>query len=489
MPNVSYIREEVSGSMHRWEMISDCLSGQDAIKKAGDRYLPRPNPTDTSPENRARYEQYLMRAVFYNVTGRTHDGLVGQVFEKDPAIDVPASMDMIIADVDGCGVTIKQQSKRALGNVLSYGRCGILVDYPDTAGPTTMQAILDGHVRPTIALYDPRKIINWDTGKIGAKTVLTLVVLEESYTDDSDGFQSTRMKQWRVLRLENDTGVYKVEIWREADGMSSVHQEYYPKDASGVSLREIPFAFIGSVDNDPDIDRPPLYDLAEMNIAHYRNSADHEESSFRVGQPTPYVTGITEEWVNDVMGNHIQLGSWGVIPLPVGGSAGLLQPAANTMPFEAMQHKERQMVALGAKLVEQKTVQRTATEASQEHASESSVLGSCAENVSAAYRQALEWCGLFMGESSEVSFDLNTDFSIGRLSADDIMKVVSVWQSGLIAFEEARFLAVSSGYAYLDDEAAKDAMEAEMERGMGSAAALMSSGKGGSGNDDDDGSD
>jgi hypothetical protein len=59
---------------------------------------------------------------------------------------------------------------------------------------------------------------------------------------------------------------------------------------------------------------------------------------------------------------------------PEGGERRLAPSDENTMPKEAMEAKERQMVALGAKLVEQKQVQRTAMEAGMEEASTSSLL-------------------------------------------------------------------------------------------------------------------
>ena len=89
---------------------------------------------------------------------------------------------------------------------------------------------------------------------------------------------------------------------------------------------------------------------------------------------------------------------------------GLIQASANSMPKEAMDTKERQMVALGAKLVEQKQVQRTATEAGLENASETSVLASAANNTAEAFRTALGWCMEFVGTDGEIEFDLNTDF-------------------------------------------------------------------------------
>ncbi len=66
----------------QWEMVEDCVLGEFAVKSRRGRYLPIPNRVDKSIENKERYNAYLHRAVFYNVTGRTLTGLTGQVFRK-----------------------------------------------------------------------------------------------------------------------------------------------------------------------------------------------------------------------------------------------------------------------------------------------------------------------------------------------------------------------------------------------------------------------
>lgn len=245
-----------------------------------------------------------------------------------------------------------------------------------------------------------------------------------------------------------------------------LHKTSTPTDFRGQTLKRIPFFFVGSVNNDPSPDYSPMYDLCDLNIAHYRNSADYEESCFMVGQPTPVVMGITQQWSEQVLKGTMQLGSRGVIPLPVGGDAKLLQAEPNTMPFEAMQHKERQMVAMGAKLVEQRNVQRTYGEAQLEEASESSILAASAKNVSAAYKQALVICSSFVGSDSEVKYELNTDFPASRMGPDELKQLVEMWQQQAITTSEMRDGLRKAGKATLDDEEYAAAIETEPRPGL-----------------------
>jgi hypothetical protein len=468
MPNVAFTREEVSDLKPRWDLIRDCIAGQSQIKKRGDVYLPRPNPSDTSEENTERYKQYKERAVYYNVTARTLKGLIGQVFAKDPTVELPATLEIMEEDADGGGVSLNQQARKALSHTLAHGRCGILVDYPKTEAATSRAELLAGEIRPTVTLFDPWDIINWRTSTIGAKKKLSLVVLSESDVVDDDGFEQKLDKYYRVLRLVG--GVYWTEIWYFDDGLNDfvMEEQVMPLDASGKPWTEIPFTFIGAENNDASPDLPPLYDLAALNIAHYRNSADYEEACYICGQPTPYFTGLTEHWVKTILKGTIQLGARAAVPLPEGGSAGLLQATPNSMPKEAMDAKERQMVALGAKLVEQSTVQRTATEAGLEEASETSLLATCAKNVSSAYTAALKWASQFIGEVVEtISYELNTEFDISRLASADLQAVIAAWQAGAIVEEEMRDVLRRGGIAYLDDEDYADKKEtADLDLGL-----------------------
>lgn len=137
------------------------------------------------------------------------------------------------------------------------------------------------------------------------------------------------------------------------------------------------------------------------------------------------------------------------------------------MAYESMEHKERQMVAIGAKLVESKEVQRTATEASMESASQNSILASCAGNVSDAFKRALTFCAAFVGvDDSQITFELSKDYDISRMSATERAQVMSEWMAGGITFGEMRNALKRAGDAYEDDEQAKQAIEAETVNGV-----------------------
>lgn len=499
---VKYTRDELNILLPQYYLIRDCLAGEPAIKgyiglqaplanvgaggayngggtdlnileSRARRYLPKPNASDQSPENTERYKSYVQRAVWYSVTAHTLEGMIGQVYLIDPVIKLPKMLeDVILKDADGQGLTLVQLSKRAVRNAMPYGRAGLLSDYPPTLNPTTKAELEKGDIRPIITVYSPWNIINWRTKKRGVKTVLSLVVLRESLNDVADdGYASVLQEKYRVLKLDDSSGkdVYTVEtfLFNADDNNQQENQEFIPKDSKGNTFDTIPFTFIGSENNDEAVDRPPLYDIASLNIAHYRNSADYEESAYMCGQPTPVAIGISEQWFKDVLKGAITLGSRGGIPLPAGASIELLQAEPNNLPGEAMKQKEEQMVSLGAKLIIPSRVSKTATEKLSDTSSEQSILSNVASNVSTAFEFALTCCAKFIGaETADIKFQLNTSFELNKMTLDDVSKLIAVWQKGGIAFIEMRDGVRKAGLAHLSDDDAMAAIEKEVAMGL-----------------------
>lgn len=456
-PNVAFKRPELVAKLPEYEVIRDAIGGATMVKDKKQKYLPKPNPHDASRENAARYKAYLTRAVFYGVTGRTLRGLSGQIFMRDPVIEVPDSMKPIIEDTNGEGVSLVQLSKKTANWVIPYGRAGLFVDYPETGGTVTKADLEEKGIRPTISGYDPAQIINWRTRKRGAVSVLSLVVLEEDYVESDDGFEMKMGLQWRVLKL-SETDEYSVEIWRKSAAQKYYRfKTYIPTDASGKPFTDIPFCFIGAENNDSDVDPAPLFDLADLNMAHYRNSADHEENLYFSAQATPVLTGLSEEWADKYFKEGVGLGARTAIPLPVNGDAKLIQAEERGAILTEMEHKEKQMVALGAKLVENKEVQRTATEASQEEASESSTLSSIANNLSLAFLWALGWAAMFLGvPETGIKVEFNSDFDISKMTPAERQQTISEWQAEAITWSEMRSVLRKSGVATLTDDEAEE---------------------------------
>jgi len=250
-----------------------------------------------------------------------------------------------------------------------------------------------------------------------------------------------------VLRLRD--GMYMQEVWSKDEGAEDYTMDTtsIPLNGKGQPWHEIPFAFLGAVRNTPELESyasslgtsndlmvSPLYDIAALNIAHYRNSADYEDSVFLAGQPQAWMGVLDPEWRDTLMKNGVMLGSRYVLPLPAGGTFGIAQAAPNNLVRQAMLDKEEQMRALGAKLIQPNTGRsKTATQAGTDAANDASVLSLVCDNISLGYTDAISWVAEFMGaDGQECSLSIDTDFAVNPLDAPSIMAAVQAWQAGAV---------------------------------------------------------
>jgi len=395
----SEVQSSLSERLAEYKRIRDCIAGSDAIKAQTTTYLPQPDPDNTTEANTTRYLDYLARAIFYNITGKTVAGLVGLAFSKDiPTLEIPKTLEFLKENINGSGIHLDQQIKDSLGEVVSLGRCGLLVDYSKNKAET-QQDVLTGRVRPSILLYEAEEIVWVETKQYNSEIRLSLVILKDYYrVAKEDGYKTEIKTQYKVLLL-NESGYYQQEIWREDLKQKAwvLHDIITPTDNKGNLFDHITFTFIGSKNNDSTLDDAPMSAIADLNIGHYRNSADAEESSFIHGQPTLVVTGLTKDWVSTILKGKVRIGSRGGLPLPEGASAAILHVESNGLPVEGMRDKEKQMTAIGARLVTDTTGSKTATEVNRDSNVENSELSSMVNNVELAYKFCFKQIELFTG--------------------------------------------------------------------------------------------
>jgi hypothetical protein len=454
--------KDYQDNLQRWRIVRDCCEGEIAIKNAvatnqdnstgisgmrGSAYLPVPNASDISPENQQRYKDYLKRANYANYTGHTKEALLGMVFKKKPEIKLATTVKAMEFDADGMGNSLSSILKRSVDEVLQVARQGLLLEYPVINVENATAEITDG-LTPFIKSYPAETVINWRTSVINGRQRLVLIVLKEKAEISTDEFSSEIEDQYRVLMLDSE-GKYIQRVY-DKSGAALIQNEFgetdiVPKQANGKPWEFIPFVFLGAINNDPVPDISPLYDLAVVNVAHYRNSADFEESCFLVGQPTVALGGLTQHWVDEVLKGSVMLGSRAAIPLPIGGSASLLQASPNQMPMEAMTHKEKQMIQIGAKIITDAGAAETAEAARIKFAGQNSKLGTIVDNVEEAYNLLLNWSLLFTGGTGSCLVELNKEFYDKTMDPQLLMAQIQLLDRGVIAIKDIRDRLRSNG--------------------------------------------
>ena len=418
--------KEYQSVKERWQRMSDVCDGEDVVKQAKTRYLPKPNVSNDSKENDEWYQNYLKRAVFAEVTKDTLDRYAGQAFKDDPILMVGAFFEYLAKNANGGNVSLFQLAQKGFIALMQYGRCGYFVDYPYIDHQPSLLQMEIQKIRPQVHFYPPQNIINWRI----IDNRLTMVILQEfaQVVDDTDHFSEKQVKQWRYLGLD-DIGFF-VEVWQEiSGGLAQIGERIYPRHAGGY-WQQIPFVVVGSDTNDFSTQSIPLESLAKVNLAHYRNSADYEDSVFRCGQVQPFMSGVNQQLLDYYADKGVMLGSANCL-LMEQGTFGFAQAGANVLAGEAMDKKYALMMELGAKLATQSHT-KTATQASQDNANQNSIASMCVANLNEAINDVLAFCHQYVGSNEPYNFKVKQEF--GEVVADValLQTLMSYQQAGLV---------------------------------------------------------
>ena len=139
-----------------WARARDVLSGEDAVKAGGEKYLPRLD-SQTDEE----FAAYVQRASFFNATARTSEAYQGLIFRRPPFVKLPEgssglgrAMQEFANDADMLGTSLTAYAKMVVGDVIGLGRAGTLVywegDYEQGAYASA---------------YRAEDILNWRVGR------------------------------------------------------------------------------------------------------------------------------------------------------------------------------------------------------------------------------------------------------------------------------------------------------------------------------------
>lgn len=422
---VTTTHPEYDRSIESRSTCRDAIAGQERIKAGTIRYL----PASFAEDHPTLYKDFIKRAYWLDVSGRTKAALLGMVFRKPPEQEMGPRLSALIENIDGAGQSLEQVSKDTVGNLLEVGRHGLLVDYPSAAEGMDAETEASLGLRPIISVYPAESIINWRFQSFGAARLLTLVTLREEIEEGLDEYSHDTKYQYRVLRLAD--GVYTQTLYD--DQGQEIREQYAPRMAGGATFNHIPFHIMGAENNLPDVDQPPMLGLVSVNISHYQSTANVEETGWNIGQPMLSLDvgdsdyeefyalngGTSDNPPKFKFGSRFSFVS-------KKGKAEIVQALDSDYNIKLCERKEAQMVMLGARLV-QRGVQAETAEASRINASaEASVLDLLTTNASEGIEAALEDMARFLGENPEqVRFKLSNNFWESNLSSQDLMAVIA----------------------------------------------------------------
>jgi len=410
----------------KWQLMRDALAGEVAKEK----YVPK-----LSDQEADEYSAYVGRAEFYNATARTQVALTGLLFAKPPKVELPEALKTIGENISLDDDTLEALAKNIADECLSVGRCGVLVDLPNVEKADYSKLEAERlNLRAYATLYKAENIINWKTAKINGSNVTSLVVLAETYAEPTqDEFVDNIKTRYRVLDLHE--GYYRQRVFSETKaGNFEVVSEIYPS-ANGQKLEYLPFTFFNVNDLKTAVEKPPLLDLAKVNISHFRSEVDLEHGTHFTALPTPYVTGYQGE-----SSEKLKIGSTAVWVInDPSAKVGFLEfSGAGLSTLEnRIAVKEKRMSILGARLLldEKKTAEATET-LQMRKSGENAVLTNVASTISEGIVSFLKDIAFFENIAGEnLIYEINTDYNLTMIEPQLLAQIIAGIQSGDIPNE------------------------------------------------------
>jgi len=439
-------RKDFDNILPKWQRLRDCFNGRDAVLAAGDKYVPNLPGADV-----AGNKAYRERGNYYNAVGRTVQGMNGVIYQSAPEVELPSISEPLLDDITLTNITFESFSTEVGKEVFLTGRYGVLVDMPVQSVEGTLKPEVD--MRPYCVGYRAEDIINWRTERRGGDEVLTMVVLKEDVEMPKEGdiYACVRVCQYRAVLLRDNICVQI--LYREKAGEAGVYEQYGAEvilKRRGDSLNFVPFIFMGAIKPTPELEHPPLIDMADVNLGHWRNSVDHEYGLHLVALPTPWVSGVKGQSTGPM-----KIGPSVVWELEAQGSAGMLEfsGAGLAAIVTAMGEKKKQMATLGARLLEDAPIAaETAAAVKLRHGGETASLRTVAQSLEQGFTQMLQICVWWQSTEAKpsdavVKVELNKEYLNIRATPQEIQVALTALQAGEMAFETWYNILQTGGWA------------------------------------------
>jgi len=431
-PNTAWYAQEP-----HWVLIEDLISGTYGMRKKHRRYLPQePRELDDSYDNR------LARSVCPPYYQRLERMLAGMLTRKPVRLnDVTDTIREQLFDVDLQGNDLNTWTYETARKMIRYGHVGILVDAPSDGG------------RPYWVSYTPREILGFRTEIKDGSTQLTQLRLLESVivpSDDSE-YGEEQVEQIRVLK----PGEYQIHR-RDKKG------DFRIIDEGTTSLQEIPFAVAFSNRYNMMESRPPLEDIAELNLKAYQVQSDLDNQLHISAVPMLAFFGFPSS------AEEVSAGPGEALAFPAEGRAEYIEPDGKSYDaqFKRLEQIASQINELGLSAVlGQKLSAETAEAKRIDRSQGDSTMMVIAQNMQDAIDNCLQFHAQFLGESQAGSSYINRDFLGSRLEPQEIQALLQLYTAGTIT-QETLLTQLAEGEILGDDFDIEEELEATQNGGL-----------------------
>ena len=417
-----------------WILIEDLMQGTYGMRKKHRRYLPQePRELDESYDNR------LARSVCPPYYQRLKRMLAGMLTRKPVRLtDTADIIQEQLFNVDLLNNDLNVWTYETTRKMIRYGHVGVLVDAP--------KAEYEG--RPYWCTYTPREILGW---RYEGSELVQLRLMEKVVLPDGEYGEKTA-EQVRVLT----PGEYKIYQKQKNTNFELI-------DEGTTSLDKIPFSVAYANRLNIMESRPPLEDIAELNLKTYQIQSDLDNILHVSCVPMLAFFGFPSA------AEEVSAGPGEAIAFPADGRAEYIEPKGTSFDnqFKRLEQIAGQINELGLSAVlGQKLSAETAEAKRLDRSQGDSTMMVIAQNMQDMIDNCLQFHAQYLGNTTAAgSSYVNRDFLGARLDPQEVGSLLQLYTAVTIT-QETLLNQLSEGEV-LGDEFDVDAeLEATANAGL-----------------------
>ena len=465
----------VMAQMPYWQPINICVAGTEGLKRYAEQLIPREDR-----ENDEGYQRRIFHSVMPPFLQRLASQAAGTILRRGIHLE-GGDEDYWREwqrDVTGDGTPLNEFCRKTLVDALLYGHSSVLVDFSADAPPSTLAEELRRDQKPYLVSVPCQEIRGWRTVGNRQAGELTMVRYSERISIPDGEFGEEIVSQIRILR----PGSYQVYRWSDQlpdkeKGGDAVKSGWYLQSGGTTTLDEIPLATVYSNRIATLVSKPPMVEVAELNLSYAQRFCDYHHSVHVGAQPILCLKGFDPD--NDT---KLGLSVNTAVLLPVDGDCMYVEPTSDVYDsqLKCLQTLESQIASLGVSILAQQNVTNASAEAKRiDRIDSDSIMAIVSEDLARTVEHVLRLAGKYAGrEPPKVT--IQQDFTNRLLDGNQITALLQLQMQNQIS--QATLLQILSEgellpqHVNIDDEISRtqDQIDTQFDLQMEQAEAMQS---------------
>ncbi|MEN9060014.1 DUF4055 domain-containing protein [Ponticoccus litoralis] len=425
----------------KWKKVAAILGGTDAMREAGEVYLPK-----FASEPREAYEVRRKNARFTNLFSDVVENLAQRPFSDVVTLEDGADAQLVTfcEDVDGRGNNLHVFAGGLFHDAIASGVDWLLIDHPN-APADRVRTVADERargIRPVWCRYAATDMLAVHSERLGGVEHIVHARMAETATT-REGFKEVTKPRVRVLNrdvIRDDTGAVTAigsatwAIW-EKRKTDSGKEEWRETAGGPLTIGVIPLVpvLMGRRLSGWRI-KPPMQDVADLQVEYFQQENGIKNAKNLTAFPMLSGDGVTPDVGDDGAPVPLVVGPATVLYAPDGGSWKYVEPQATALTFlkDDLAALAQEIRELGRQPLTAQSGNLTVITTAFAAQKGNSAVQAWALALKDALEQALVFTGLWMGIEGGATVKINTEFDHGIGAEDTFTHVLAMHEAGII---------------------------------------------------------